>query len=123
MFNTIATERLTGTWRDHTAKATAFRRNEITLGSSPHASDEFRQLSQAISTNLQHPVPVDVDVNFQMIGDTEVIKVRGRKGARTFQFRLADAERAGAAMPKGADPLKPLYDLIERILDAMLEVR
>jgi hypothetical protein len=123
MFLTEAVKRVPGTWYDLTEGTTELRIDEASLGLRPHADHEFRRLAKQTVHNLYHPATVDVDVHFITIGDTEIIKVRGRNGVCSFRFKPAEAKHASAALPKGADPLEPLNALIRGILDAVVQVR
>jgi acetylornithine deacetylase/succinyl-diaminopimelate desuccinylase-like protein len=123
MLLTEAMKRIPGTWYDLTEGTTELRIDEASLGLRPHASHEFRRLSKQTIHNLYHPAAVDVDIHFITIGETEIVKVRGRKGVRSFRFRLAEAKHASGALPKGADPLGPLNERIRAILDAVVQVR
>jgi len=117
------TDRVPGTWYDRTDSTNKLRQNEADLGMSEYASEEFRESAKIIKQNLLSPPKVDVEIHFRTADGVENITVRGRLGIKTFSFDFNAAQASAAGSSSDSGDLGPFMDVIERILDAVVELR
>ncbi|VAW80957.1 hypothetical protein MNBD_GAMMA15-1772 [hydrothermal vent metagenome] len=123
MLITDITQRLPGTLYDRTAQTTQRLSNEAELGESGFGDADFRKLSSRIRQNLNSLASVDVNIHCEVKGKIETFVVRGRNGRSSFSFDLNKAEKAAEGLPEGADVLQPFYDVINKILAAIVYLR
>jgi len=117
------TDRLPGTWYDHTDATTAIRKNEAKLGMSKYADKEFRKSAKETLQNIKTPQGVDVDIHFETRNGVENITVRGRRGTRSFQFDFNGLEARMKKLPQGTDVMKLFKETITEIFAAVIQLR
>ena len=123
MLFTEGMKRLPGTWYDRTNQTTQMRVHEAALGSSDLFDADAHESSRRILADVNAPPPVNVDIYFRTNDGVEDIEVRSRRGERSFCFDFNNAEEAAKKLPADADVFQVFYDVIEKIVAAVKQLR